>query len=264
MTRPRIGIVVLQRHPGSEPGTASDTLLGPCEVAALRAAVALAGACAEAEVMLTAVAVGELERESVVLSRALGAGCHRAVCVTPNRPGESLGELDYLGTATVLASAIRHIGCDVLISGERSLGEQHAAVGPALAELLGIAHVSGVVEVSAGDTPRSLTAWHRAGARLHKVRFSMPVALFMLARSGQGPELADAPAAGEAAADRRARLDNIERLDPGELGVDVQALGRYARPGGGPIRPAQSGSRAVILDSADTLLSRLVDDRLVR
>ena len=53
----------------------------------------------------------------------------------------SLDETDYYGIAQVLAAAARAVGFDVLVCAEGSRG----ALGPAVAERLGVPHLSGVV-----------------------------------------------------------------------------------------------------------------------
>ena len=74
-----------------------------------------------------------------VLRQALALGADRAVLLSDRR----LGGADSLATARTLAAAIRRLGpVDLVLCGAWSYHGNTGQVGPQLAELLGIAHVS--------------------------------------------------------------------------------------------------------------------------
>ncbi len=241
-----IHLVVLLRRLRSAPASVGrdSELLGGCERAALGAALALRDGL---EATLTAVALGPRSRETAVLSAALAAGCDRAVCVHTSE-ADSLDSLGFLGAAELLGTALRRIGCDVILCGQRSQGEQRGAIGPALAEFMNMAHLTGVVSVVAdGD---AVIASQRNSGSLHRFRCSFPVTLCMLASAAPIPEL-----------DPRATPRTpVECLQLGDLGVDPRDLGR---PILGLAREARSLRHGELFPSGSALVARLVDDHLL-
>ncbi|MCS6913226.1 MAG: FAD-binding protein [Myxococcales bacterium] len=83
------------------------------------------------------------------LYEALASGCDRAVHLCDRAFAGS----DTLATACALAAAIRQNGFDLVLCGKHTVDGETAQVGPELAELLGVPHVSGV----------SHLAWQEAG-----------------------------------------------------------------------------------------------------
>src|SRR5690606_21260663 len=120
-------LVVLLSRLYEAPDRPAATLLGHCSDAALRAAVRVRDRLGGT---LAAVAMGPDEHERPVLVAALAAGCDRAVRVH----APDCDDLDYLGVATVLAAAVRRLGCDLLLCGDTGENERTGAVGPAVAE----------------------------------------------------------------------------------------------------------------------------------
>lgn len=279
---PAMRIVVLLRRLYHRPGKPDACLLGRCEQAALAAAVRLRDALGGT---LTAVALGEAMHEEPTLAAALAAGCDRAVRVH----APACEDLDYLGTAEVLRAAVDRLGCDLLVCGDRSQDQGHGALGPAMAELLGMPHLTGVLDIDvqvedgaaepAEEAPepaaepaeepaeptrggRAIIARQRNGGRIHRFRCVPPVVLCM-----QGPMPApDQPApdqatpAGPAADDGAAPIDHLS-LD--DLGLDARIIGHRGRILG-QLQTTHEGCRTVMATSPADLVTRLVADHVLR
>lgn len=63
----------------------------------------------------------------------------------------ALADCDGLGTARVLAAALKEMPHDVVIAGQRAMDDDNYLVGPAVAEFLGIPHISMVIEETVED-----------------------------------------------------------------------------------------------------------------
>lgn len=222
-------------------------LLGPCEGAALAAALTLRG---ELGATATAIAIGPARREDRVLAVALRAGCDRAVRVFDHE----LEEVDYFGTATVLAAAVRRSGFDLVLCGDRAGDEPRGAIGPALAELLAIHHVSRVVDARRDDAGR-LVVTRAADGRV--TRLAMPVpALLALARFDRRPANDDETTPG---ASRSAAMEQLDLTDLGLSRSELAARAAYR----GSLRPVSGPNRGTILPTATALVQRLRDEHLL-
>src|SRR5205085_5373657 len=142
-------VAILLRRALARPGQSDEhEVLGPCERGALVAGLRMAAALGDDAI---AIAAGPARREDRVLAMALRAGANRAVRLG----ADGIDDLDYLGLAEALAATVRSVGADLVTCGDRSIDERTGAIGPALAELLGFAHVTGVVSLTV-DGPRIL------------------------------------------------------------------------------------------------------------
>lgn len=95
-----------------------------------------------------ALTLGPKQRASDVLRTALAMGCDEGVIIN------STVELDNLSTAKALAAAIKaEGGCDLLLLGKLAIDDNGSSVGPMVAELLGMPHISVVskIELNAGN-----------------------------------------------------------------------------------------------------------------
>jgi len=264
----QIKVVVLLRRLLDKPGSiATDQILGRCEGAALAASLYLAE---ELDAHVTAIAVGPAKRENRVLAMALRAGCHEAIRVDASE----VDELDYLGVATVIAEAIKPNGFDLVLCGDRAQDELQAAVGPAVAELLEVAHLPGVVGLHVEDG--LVVARQRDDDCFHTYRCGMSSLLCVAAfkpppksavqslleeldEPGEEPDKHEESSEHRVVSVNSGALSEV-RLD--RLDVDEDALKRRDGLGGVP-RPAHHGAHATIVTSSTDLVSRLEDDRLL-
>lgn len=95
---------------------------------------------------VTAVTVGT-GKATDALRRAVAMGANRAIQV--DDPG--VADLDGIGVARALAAVIRTESADLILCGKASLDLEAGVVGPALAEFLGLPHLSEVVELEAAE-----------------------------------------------------------------------------------------------------------------
>lgn len=173
-------LLVLVRRPRAAPdGEPAAKLLGVCDAAALRAALALHGRRADANV--TVATVGPAEREDATLDHALDRGADRAVRVWD--PG--LEGVDYHGVAQVLAAAARWLGFDLILGGDRSDDEGGGAVGPAVAEALAVPHVTSTLDVSLAGATALVT--RRDAGYLRALRVPLPALVTVLASPAPEP-----------------------------------------------------------------------------
>lgn len=91
---------------------------------------------------VSVIAVGD-DRVRDVLRNALALGADEALHVSTSEKCE-----DPFVVATYLANAVRDRGFDLLFFGNKGSGGDHAAVGPMVAELLGIAQANVVVKLT--------------------------------------------------------------------------------------------------------------------
>ena len=63
----------------------------------------------------------------------------------------ALASLDHIGTARVLAAAIKSVPCDLVLCGKLSTDDNAGIVGPALAEFLGLPQATAVTQLDLGD-----------------------------------------------------------------------------------------------------------------
>jgi len=238
-------ILLALRRLCDRPDHAGHEVLGQCERAALAAALRLR---ADLGARLTAVAVGPAQREDRVLAVALRAGCNHAIRVHD----ADLDDTDYLGVARAIAAVAGRIGAQLVVCGDRSQDERQGATGPAIAELLGVPHLSGVIDARPGDG--GLVVVQRRGGRQHGWRCRLPAVMCMAAfpRSRQ--------AVGEV--ERTDKTGGIDKLGIDALGIDRQALVARQRLVG-PARPTRSSSRAIMLASPRELVERLARERLI-
>lgn len=85
---------------------------------------------------------------------------------------------DSTGISTVLAAAVKTVGCDLVLTGMESADNMAAQVGGALAERLGSPFAYGVVEVKAGEGPGTVRVIKELGGGLKQIlEMSLPAVL---------------------------------------------------------------------------------------
>ena len=164
-----MNIVVCLHAPPPDPDGPG---LGRDDTHALAQALALAEANQD---RVTALLAGT-SHESGPLQRALVAGVARAVRLG----GEDYASVDFHTLGQALASGIKHIGADLVLTGARSDDEGLGAVPASTARHLGFAYIAGVEELTAAG-PRAVEIVVRGGGRKRRLRVDLPAVLAIVA-----------------------------------------------------------------------------------
>jgi electron transfer flavoprotein beta subunit len=93
---------------------------------------------------VTAATVGD-DRAKDILRNAFALGADNAVLIKGD------GQGDTLAIASILAAYAKDKGFDLVLSGNKGIGGDNSAVGPMLAEMLGMAQANVVVKLDVAD-----------------------------------------------------------------------------------------------------------------
>ena len=168
-----MNIVVCLHAP---PPDANGPGLGRDDAHALAQGVALATADRRND-PLTALLAGTIA-ESGPLQRALAASASRAVRLT----GEDFSGADFHLVGQTLATGIKRLGADLVLTGARSDDEGLGAVPASTARHLGFVCVSGVEEVArAADGAAAVEVVVRGGGKKRRLRVELPAVLSVVA-----------------------------------------------------------------------------------
>jgi len=238
----------MRRLRASPDGAPAAAILGPCEEAALGTALVLREAVKKGvgKATVEVLAVGpDLDDEA--LAHALRCGADEAFRVW----SAALDGTDFLATAQVLAAAVRLRGSTWVLCGDRSGDEALGATGPAVAEFLGVPHLTGArsVRLAEGGT---LLVRHRGGEVVRELRVRSPAVLCV----AEGPIPSPTPPVKK----RRSRKSAPQRLELSALGIMAEQL-RHRQRFLGTAEPR--GGAAEIFPSAQALIDRLKSDGLI-
>ncbi len=154
------------------------------------------------------------DRAEAALRDCLARGAHKAVHV---KGGENtLG--DSFTIAKVLAGVIKDQSYDLILVGIKGVGTDNGQVGPMLAELLDLPHVSNVITLEVGDA--SLTAGRDVEGGRETVESPLP-AVVTCQKGLNEPRYAALK--GIMAAKRKP----VEKLEAAGFGIDESAGGFY-------------------------------------
>ncbi len=123
---------------------------------------------------VTVVCMGPPQAD-VALREALAMGCDEAFLISAREFGGS----DTFATATIIATALKKIGYDLVITGRQAIDGDTAQVGPQIAEMLKIPQVSYAEEVTVeGDV---VVVKRQFEDRYHIIEVKTPCLLTALA-----------------------------------------------------------------------------------
>jgi len=143
-------------------------IINPDDKSGIEAAVCLRDSVPGSTV--TAVCMGPPQARMALLE-ALGMGCDDAVLISAHQFGGS----DTFATSTILATALRKIGFDLVITGRQAIDGDTAQVGPQIAERLGIPQVSYVEELKLEG--EHVVVLRQFEDRYHRLRVKYPCLL---------------------------------------------------------------------------------------
>lgn len=151
------------------------------------------------------------DRTVETLRIGLAMGADTATLITdPETAG-----CDGLGIARILATAIKGMACDLVIAGQRAVDDDNYLVGPAVAELLGIPHISMVVKEEITDNTLKCTRTVEGGT----VTYEVPLpALFTTQRGLNEPRYPSMPGI------MKAKKKKIETMTLADLGLTIADL----------------------------------------
>jgi electron transfer flavoprotein beta subunit len=242
-----VKIVVLLRRLRARPdaSVAATQLVGVCDEAALAAGLALRAASAK-KATLTVLAAGSAASEEPVLRWALAAGADKAARVDD----AALATVDYWGLSRVLAGAIKHLGAELVLTGDRSEDEVQGAVGPAVAEALGFPHLTSAHELSLGQGAAQLARREAGFLRTLELKLPAVIGVASHAVAGLPPHSAQDTS------------KPIQSIDLGQVGLSAAELKHRDRCLG-RAHPVRVVRNATLVRDADDLVARLRDDHLL-
>lgn len=180
--------------------------------------------------------------KEILLRAARGGGAVRVVALWD----EGVAHTDYYGLAQVLAAASRKIGFDVIVCSDGARG----ILGPALADQLGIPHLTGVVAAVVRDG--RLVVDRPSGGRLRRYEAASPVLITVAARP-LSDAAAEAPPAGTV---------KVERWTLTDVGIAAAELRARQRLVPGPMAPSPPAKPRTFSGPSE-LAQRLADDGLL-
>ena len=125
------------------------SIINPDDKAAIEAALQLKDQCGA---QVTVISMGPPQAEKA-LRETLAMGADEAFLITDRAFGGS----DTLATSTIIAAAIKKLGCDVVFCGRQAIDGDTAQVGPQIAEHLGIPQITYAAGISYNAENGTLT-----------------------------------------------------------------------------------------------------------
>lgn len=188
------------------------------------------------------------EKAVEAIRTALAMGADTGVRIDP---GSS--DLDGLGTARVLAAALKNIPHDLIICGHRAVDDDNFQVGPAVAEFLGLPHISMVIKTEIKDNAIRCIATIEGGT----VELEAPLpALITTQRGLNEPRYASLPGI------MKAKKKPIETRAVDTLGISSEDLAPKVAVVAMQPPQERKGGKIIQGDSAQAKVTELV--RLLR
>jgi len=116
---------------------------------------------------VTVICMGPLQAD-VALREALAMGCDDAILITDRAFGGS----DTWATSSIIASALKKMDFDLIITGRQAIDGDTAQVGPQIAEHLGIPQVTYAEKIDLEDD--KLVVWRQFEDCCHIIEVAMP------------------------------------------------------------------------------------------
>jgi len=164
----------------------------------------------------TVVTMGPPQAREALVS-ALAMGMDRAV----HLEDRAFAGADTLATARALAAWLRRTDFDLILLGKYSLDAETGQVGPEIAELLGIAQITGARKLDIDG--RTLRAERESDEGFDEVEAAMPAVITCAERVA-------APVKVKPGASEEAEKKPIEVVRASALGVDVKEFGLAGSP----------------------------------
>lgn len=187
-------------------------IINPLDELALEEALRIKERQAGTEVLVISLGDGSAEDG---LRKCLSMGADEAIHIYD----EDYGELDAWMTATALASSIRDRDFKLILCGRRAIDDNGGLVGPYIAEIVGIPHVSGVVKLEIDEGGGGVLV-HRAVERGSREVMECTIpALFTVEKGINVPRYPTLPGI------LRAQKQAIQRVEIKDLKFPLKSFG---------------------------------------
>jgi electron transfer flavoprotein beta subunit len=177
------------------------------------------------------------ERADEALRTGLAMGADKGVHICD----PALEGSDTLVTAKVLAAAIKGLPHDIVLCGKVAVDDNTGQVGPALAELLGIPHVSGATTLEVDDASKKATATREIEGGFMRLEVPIP-AVITAEKDLNAPRYPSLPGI------MKAKAKPVDRKDLASLGLDpstVGLAGSKIQPLGMSLPPERQAGRRI-------------------
>ncbi|MFO8088354.1 MAG: electron transfer flavoprotein subunit beta/FixA family protein [Desulfatiglandaceae bacterium] len=166
---------------------------------------------------VTVVGVGP-KRVTEAIRTALAMGADKGILVND----EALAGSDSLAVARVLSEVIKNLDFDLIFTGQRGVDDDLGVVGTAVAEFLGIPHVSLAVKLEVAEDAKSARVHRPVEGCTLVVETGFP-ALITAQKGLNEPRYASLPGI------MKAKKKPLEEKNLADLGLDAAAIGESAR-----------------------------------
>lgn len=167
---------------------------------------------------VVAVTMGPPQAEEV-LRECLAAGADRAIHLCDRGFAGS----DTLATSRALAALLRREGFDLVLCGKYSVDAETGQVGPEVAELLGVPHVTGATSLQIDGDGRRAVVGRETDEGIDALEVELPALLTAAERLIRPPRVTAEDL-------EAAKSKPIQVLTPGDLGLDVAEVGFKGSP----------------------------------
>lgn len=158
---------------------------------------------------VTLIAAGP-ERTKEALRTGLAMGADEAILITDH----ALERTDHVGTAGVLAAAIKTVPHDLVICGKLSTDDNAAIVGPAIGELLGLPQATAIAHLEIEPSGTTALVHREVEGGVEVLEVPLP-ALLTVERSLNEPRYPSLPGI------MKAKRKEIKMLTLADLKVDI-------------------------------------------
>ncbi len=154
------------------------------------------------------------DRADEALRTGLAMGADKGVHISD----PALEGSDTLVTAKVLAAAIKGLPYDIVLCGKVATDDNSGQVGPALAELLGIPHISGATTLEVDDDTKKATATREVEGGFMRMEVPIP-AVITAEKDLNAPRYPSLPGI------MKAKTKPVDKKDVASLGMDPTSVG---------------------------------------
>ncbi|MEE8183004.1 MAG: electron transfer flavoprotein subunit beta/FixA family protein [Thermoplasmata archaeon] len=177
------------------------------------------------------------DRADEALRTGLAMGADKGVHISD----PALEGSDTLVTAKVLAAAIKGLPYDIVLCGKVATDDNSGQVGPALAELLGIPHISGATTLEVDDDAKKATATREVEGGFMRMEVPIP-AVITAEKDLNAPRYPSLPGI------MKAKTKPVDKKDVASLGMDpasVGLAGSKIQPMGMSLPPEREAGRII-------------------